>query len=240
MLGEFRHGVLARDFDQHFIHVHGLAFVGFSFAGLLFGLRVSIERDLGKIAVGQGPALHRIETGMPLAQVGERLLHIGLGNRNFRFIGAQFFVAFQLDFRQHFKGGFEAQRFALVQVQVGDPRLRYRMQAQPLGLLPEEARDQRLDHVGLDLFRKTLANNRRRNMAAPEAGNARHLLIFLDQRFGLPVDFFDRNLDLRSRVWWLLSLVVFSLISAGLTITFPARLRQQSREGMARLQHVVP
>src|SRR5271157_4401706 len=32
-------------------------------------------------------------------------------------------------------------------------------------------------------------------MAAPEAGNARHLLIFLDQRIGLPVDVLDRNLN---------------------------------------------
>ncbi len=133
---------------------------------------------------------------MTLAQIGERLLHIGLGNRDLRFIGAQLFVALQLDFRQHLEGGLEAQRFAIVQVQVGHSRLRYRMQAQPLGFLPEEARDQRLDHVGLDLFGKTLANNRCRNMAAPEAGNARHLLIFLDQRVGLPVDIRDRNLNL--------------------------------------------
>jgi hypothetical protein len=70
------------------------------------------------------------------------------------------------------------------------------MNAQPLGLLPEVARDQRLDHVGLDLLRKTLANDRRRNMAAPEAGNTRYLLIFLDQRIGLPVDIGDRNLHL--------------------------------------------
>jgi len=83
-----------------------------------------------------------------------------------------------------------------VQVQVRHPRLRYRMNAQPLGLLPEVARDQRLDHVGLDLLRKTLANNRSRNMAAPEAGNARYLLIFLDQRIGLPVDICDWNLHL--------------------------------------------
>ena len=148
----------------------------------MFGLRIAIERDLGEIAIGQGAALHRIETGMPLAQIGERLLHIRFGNRDLRLIGAQLFVAFQLDFGQHLEGGLETQRFAIVQVQVGHPRLRYWMQAQPLGLLPEKSRDQRLDHVGLDLFGETLADNRRWNMAAPEAGNARHLLIFLDQR----------------------------------------------------------
>src|SRR6266852_1324180 len=133
---------------------------------------------------------------MLLAQIGERLLHIRIGNSDLRFIGAQLLVAFQLDFRQHFKGRFEPERFAVVHMQVRHPRLRYRMQAQPLSLLPEEARDQRFDHVGLDLFRKTLANNRRRNMAAPEARNPRYLLIFLDQRIGLPVDIRDRDLHL--------------------------------------------
>src|ERR1035437_1176622 len=56
VFGEFRHGVLARDFDQHFIHVNGLAFAGLCFAGLLFGLcfglGMAIERDLGEIAIG--------------------------------------------------------------------------------------------------------------------------------------------------------------------------------------------
>ena len=33
-------------------------------------------------------------------------------------------------------------------------------------------------------------------MTAPEAGDARYLLVFLDQRFGLPVDVLDWNLDL--------------------------------------------
>ena len=83
-----------------------------------------------------------------------------------------------------------------MQVQVRHSRLRYGMNTQPLGLLPEVARDQRLDHVGLDLFRKALANNRRWNMAAPEAGNTCYLLIFLDQRIGLPVDIRDRDLNL--------------------------------------------
>src|SRR6266478_3596000 len=192
VFGEFRHRVLACDFDEDFIHVNGLAFAGLFFARL----RIAIERDLSEIAIGEGAAPHRIETGMPLAQIGQRFLHIFLGNRDLRLIGAQLFVALQLDFRQHLKGSFEPQRLALVQAQVRHPRLRYGMNAQPLSLLPEVARDQRLDHVGLDLFRKALANNRRRNMAAPEAGNTRYLLIFLDQRIGLPVDVRDGNLHL--------------------------------------------
>src|SRR6202165_1086086 len=41
-----------------------------------------------------------------------------------------------------------------------------------------------------------ISSERRRNMPAPEAGNTRYLLIFLDQRIGLPVDIRDRNLHL--------------------------------------------
>jgi len=170
---------------------------------------------------------------MTLAHIGDRLLHIGLGNSDLGFIGAQFFVAFEFDLRST-QGGLEAQRLAIVQVQIGDPRLRYWMQAQPLSLQSRRARDQGLDHVGLDLFRKTLANDRRRNVAAPEARNARHLLIFLDQRIGFAGDMLDRNLNLNLAFGG----AFFGRVFVGrifglsrLTITFPKRLRQQSREG---------
>src|SRR5438128_11169618 len=59
------------------------------------------------------------------------------------------------------------------------------MHAEPLCLLPEKSRDQSLDDIGLNFFRKTLADDRRRHMASPKAGQARHLLIFLNQRIGL-------------------------------------------------------
>ena len=102
----------------------------------------------------------------------------------------------ELDFRQNLESRFEAQGLAIVQVQVGHPRLRYGMQTQSLSLLPEETRNQRFNHVGFDLFGKTLADDGRRNMAAPEAGNACQLLIFLDQRIGLAIDIRDRDFDL--------------------------------------------
>src|SRR5579859_1220261 len=69
------------------------------------------------------------------------------------------------------------------------------MQAETLRFAPEKLGNQSFDHVGLDFFGKTLADNRRGNVAAAEAGNSRHLLIFLDQRVGLPVDVLDGNLN---------------------------------------------
>src|SRR5277367_5464147 len=80
-------------------------------------------------------------------------------------------------------------------MQIGDSRLRYRMQAQPLRFLAEKPRNKRFDHIGFDFFRETLTDDGRRNVAAAEAGNAGHLLIFLDQRFGLSIDVRDRNLN---------------------------------------------
>src|SRR6267154_486906 len=82
-----------------------------------------------------------------------------------------------------------------MQMQVSDPRLRYGMQAQPLGFLAKEARDQSFHHVGFDFFREALANDRGRDVTAPEAWDTRYLLILLDQGFGLAVDVRERNLD---------------------------------------------
>src|SRR6202167_6510543 len=106
---------------------------------------------------------------MTLAHFAERLLDICFRNRNLGLIGTQLLVAFQPDFRQHLKSRLEAQWLTVVKMQVSDARLRYGMQAKPLGFLAEEARNQRFYHVGLDLFRKALANDRRRDVPAPGA-----------------------------------------------------------------------
>jgi len=66
-----------------------------------------------------------------------------------------------------------------------------------LGARPLAGRsgDEGLDHISLDFFGKALANDGGRHVATPEAGNARHLLVFLNERLGLPVHVRDGNLD---------------------------------------------
>src|SRR5438094_8250987 len=81
-------------------------------------------------------------------------------------------------------------------VQVGDSRLRHWLQPQLLRFAAKIARHQSLNHFALDVFGKTLADDRRWHMATPETGQARKFLIFLDQRFGLTGHFLGGNLDL--------------------------------------------
>src|SRR5580698_4697640 len=192
MLGELGHRVLAADLNQNLVHVNGLTIA----SGSLWTFRIAIERSLREISFRERAPLNRIKLRMLLAQIVERLLNIRFRNGNLRFICAQFFVAFEFDFRQYLKRRLKAQRLAVMNVQVGNTRLRHRMDSQPLCLLAEVPRNQRFDDVGLDLFRKALANNRRWNVPAPEARNPGDLLIFLNQGLGFTANFGGRYLDL--------------------------------------------
>ena len=86
-----------------------------------------------------------------------------------RMVGAQFLVAFDLDLGQDLEAGLEAQRLAVMNVQVGDARLRYRNHPQLFRLFAEVARDQRLDHVALQIFFEALPDDRRGHVPGAEA-----------------------------------------------------------------------
>ena len=94
-------------------------------------------------------------------------------------LGAQFFVAFNLDLGHDFKAGFEVHRLALGRLQIGYARLRNRDQAESLGFLTKMTRHQRINDVVLNVARKALANDGRRHVAATETGDASQFLIFL-------------------------------------------------------------
>ena len=131
----------------------------------------------------------------------QRLLDFFVGDRDFGLLGPQFLVALDLDLGHHFKTGFEAQGFVVLQVEVGDLWLRHRDQALLVGLFAEVARDQGLDHVALQVLGKTLADDGGGHVPAAEARDTRQLLIFLDQGFGLAGYFLERDFNLRSPAW---------------------------------------
>ena len=158
-------------------------------------LGLAVERNLGVVAVGQRPAFDRSEGRVLLAHAVQRLLDFFVGDRDLRLVGAQILVALDLDLGHHFKAGFEAQGFVVLQVKIGDLRLRNRDQSLLVGFFAEIARDQRLDHIALQVFGKTLADDGCGHMSAAEAGDARQLLIFLDQGCSLAIYFFDRNFN---------------------------------------------
>ena len=124
------------------------------------------------------------------------MLYFFVSDGNIRLVGAQLFIVFDPDGRHHFKAGFEAHGFAVVHVQIGYARLRYRHQSQFVGFLAEVARHQRIHHIALDAFGKALLNNGGGGMAGAEAGDAGQLLILLDQGLGFAGNVGGRDLHL--------------------------------------------
>ena len=132
---------------------------------------------------------------MLLAHAVERLLDFLVGDGDLRIVGAQFLVAFDLDLGHHLEAGLEAQRLAVVNVQVGDPRLRDRNQSQLLRLFAEVARHQSLNHIALEVFLEALPDDGSGHVPGAESRQPRHLLILLDDDFSFASNFLGRDLD---------------------------------------------
>ena len=189
VLGELWHGVFAPNLDEDFVHVHRLC-VG----RVISILRLAIHGSLGEVALRQRASFHRRERRVLLANTGERLLDFVIADCDLGFVGAQFLVAFDGNLRHHFEAGLEPQWFAVMNVQIGDSRLRNRNHAELLGLFAEVARNQRLDNIALQIFFEPLPDDGRRHVPAPKAWQARHLLILLDDGLSLASDGLRRNL----------------------------------------------
>ena len=184
VLGELGHRAFAADFYQDVVHVDRVRSRG---AGRRSGfriLRLSVERNLGKVAIRQRAAFDGGEGGALLLQTLQRLLDFLVGHRSIRLVGAQLLIVFDPDGRHHFKAGFEAQGFAIVDVQIGYARLRNRGQPQLFGFFAEISRNQRVDYVALDAFGKTLLDHGGGSVSGTESGDAGQFLVFLDQGLG--------------------------------------------------------
>ena len=68
---------------------------------------------------------------MLLTDVGQRVFDFLVGDGDFWMLGAEFFVALDDDLGEDFERRFEAQRFAVVNMQIGDLRLRRRFSDLP-------------------------------------------------------------------------------------------------------------
>jgi len=100
-----------------------------------------------------------------------------------------------LNFRQDFKAGLEAQRLAVVHVEVGDAGLRNRDQALLFGLAPEKFGDQSLGDIALEAFAKALFDDGGGHVPGAEAGQAGAFLVALNLEIGFAGDVGGWNLD---------------------------------------------
>src|SRR6202011_1973624 len=83
ILGEFRHRVLATDFDQDFIHVYGLGLVVTVFW-------LSVHGSLSEVALGQRPSFDRRVGGMLFAHAVQRRFDFFVVHDDFGMFGAKF------------------------------------------------------------------------------------------------------------------------------------------------------
>ena len=168
--------------------------------GAVVFFRLAVHGGLGEVAVGQRTSFDRGEGGVLLAHVVQRVFDFFILYDDLRMVGAQLFVALDHDLGHDLEAGLEAQRLAVMNVQVGDLGLRHRNQAELFGFFAEVARDQGLDHVAFQIFFEALLDDGRGHVAGAEAGQARDFLILLDDRFRFASDFlggdFDRDLAL--------------------------------------------
>src|SRR5208282_1086134 len=192
MPGKLGHSILAADFDEHIVHVHG---VGFRFGNILAVFGLAIHGSLSEIADSQGSSFDRRVGCALLAYVGERLLDLFVGDRDFGFIGAQIFVALDLNLGQNFEAGLESQRLAVVDVKIGDARLRNWNQALLLSFPAKVLGDEGFDHVVLETIAETLADDRGGNVPGAKARQPRTLLIALNLQLGFTGNFGGRDLD---------------------------------------------
>ncbi len=166
---------------------------GLGGAVVLFGL--AVHRGLGEVAVGQGTPFNRGVGGVLLAHAVDRSFDFFVFYNDLGVVGAKLLVAFDHDLRQDFEAGLEAQRFAVVNVQVGDARLGDWNHALLFGFLAEVAWDEGLDHVALEVFFEALLDDGRGHVTGAEARQARHLLVFLDDHFHFASDIFGGDFD---------------------------------------------
>ncbi len=108
-------------------------------------------------------------------------------------IGPKFFVAFYFDLGHDFEAGLEVHPFALMHMQIRDPRLRNRNQPLAFRFLPEVLGHQSVHNVVLNILSEALTDDRRRHMPAPKTRNAGEFLILLNQGVSFARHFFGWN-----------------------------------------------
>ena len=164
----------------------------------IFG--AAVHRRLCEVAVGERAAFNGSVRRVLFADAVQSFFNFVVLHDDFRMVGAKFFVALDNDLGHDLEAGLELQRFAVMDVQVGDAWLRDRNHPELFSFLAEVSRDECFDDIALEIFFKALADDRGGYMAGAEAWQPSYLLVFLDKSLGLAGHFvggdFDRDLAL--------------------------------------------
>ena len=126
-------------------------------------------------------------------------------------------VAVDGEVRKHFKGSFEAQRFAFLEFDVGYLGLRDRLELLLGDGSAKVAGQHSFHHVLANLLRKTAADERFRNLARTKTRDACQLFVSFGDRLKIASHFFRGNFN----------------------VNFPGALWVQSRSAMGVLMSLV-
>ncbi len=158
-------------------------------------LRTPIHRSLREISILQRTPFHRSESRMLFPHAVQRFFNFFILHNDLRMVRAEFLISLYVNLGHDLEAGLELQRLAIVNVQVGHARLRDRNHPELFRLFAEIPRNERLDHIALEIFFKPLPDDSGRNVSCAEPRQPCNLLIFLNERFRFARDFFRRNLD---------------------------------------------
>ena len=153
----------------------------------------AFQRHHGEIAILHRPRVDVDVLGLLLADFLEPLGDVLVGD--FGIVVGHFDVLVfpQLDLRDHFELGLEAQRLALVEMDVLDIGRAHHVEVFGLELLLQVLGDQVFQHLLPDIAGELLANQRGGRLARPEARELGALLDVGDDAAGLAFHLVDRD-----------------------------------------------
>ena len=187
-LGKRLDRIFAAHFDQRV-----LAFDGGSISLVFDFSRIG---DLRPIAVHKRAVLFdRLDGGARLAQLGQLMLKLFVGDRSRRLLDNNILVAVDRKRRQILECRLHMKRLAVFNRELRNLRLAHRDHTQIAHALIEALRQKLIDHFLANLAGESLPDNRFRNLARPEPRNARVLLIVARHRAECLGDVFGGNIE---------------------------------------------
>jgi hypothetical protein len=183
VFGEFRKSIGAADFEHHFVRLDRVALD----AGDAF------EGHDGVIATLDGAGIDIDVLSLLLAQLFDAFGDVFIGNFGF---GVRYFdalIILKLDFRNDFELRLKAERFAIVEVYLGDIGGADDIEVFGFELLLEVFGNQSFDDLLADVGGEVLANERSRGFAGAETLKLGALLNLGGDAGGFAIHFLSGN-----------------------------------------------
>jgi hypothetical protein len=166
VLGKSGEGVRSADFKHHFIGFHRVA----------VDTAEAFESHHGMVALFHRPGIHVDVLRLLFAEFLDAFVDVLFTHLR---LGVGYFdaaVVAQFDFRDHFELRFEAQRLAVVEMDILDIGCADHVEVLGLKLLLEERGNQILQHLLPDITGELLANDAGGRFSRPEPGEFRAFL----------------------------------------------------------------